>query len=230
MSSRPRLVAYALPLLCLVFAGRTPDATAGPPLICWQIDIGDERSLPWGDGAFAVRKDYDLDRLVTDTLGVLDSKISILARMETLRRATIYASPHGKGGAKGRAAIWELTARCLARVLDLEAKGVPAAIEWLDAGYLVGACAQADLGTGFDGYAWASKPKALLAADPAAQFALALMTAMGEGNREQHEAHVKAALAGATEGSLLAKNRLTPLGDGAATLDEMRKRHAAKRD
>ncbi len=230
MSPRLRLVAYCLPLLSLTLAVETPDATAGPPLICWQIDIGDEPSLPWGDGPFGVRKDYDLDRLVPDTLRLFEGKVSMLVRMETLRRATIYASPHGKGGARGRAAIWELTARLMAEVLDWEAKGVAAEPAWVVVGYLVASCAQADLGTGFDGYAWARKAKAFLAASPEAQFALALMTAMGEGNREAHEGHVKAALDGATEGSLLAKNLVTHLGGGAATLDEMRKRHAGKRD
>src|SRR5262245_50874940 len=68
-------------------------AIAGPPLICHPIETGDAKSLPWGSSADwrAAKPDYDLNRLVEDTLALLTPETPVLARMETLRRATIYA-------------------------------------------------------------------------------------------------------------------------------------------
>jgi hypothetical protein len=75
----------------LVAAG---SAVAGPPLLCHPFDIGDARSLPW-DGTtswFDVRDDYRLSNLVADTESLLTPETPVIVRMETLRRAAIYAS------------------------------------------------------------------------------------------------------------------------------------------
>jgi len=65
---------------------------AGPPLICYAIEIGQAQTLPWvdlnyhkGDGT------YTLQNLAKGTLAILDSNPAVLVRMETLRRATLYA-------------------------------------------------------------------------------------------------------------------------------------------
>ena len=73
-----------------VFAAPT---LAGPPLICQPINIGGASSLPWpSDGGNLIgRPDYDVSHLVADTLSLLAPGTDVLVRMETLRRATIYA-------------------------------------------------------------------------------------------------------------------------------------------
>ena len=69
-----------------------PRLFAGPPLICYAIEIGQAQTLPWvdlnyhkGDGT------YTLQNLAKGTLAILDSNPAVLVRMETLRRATLYA-------------------------------------------------------------------------------------------------------------------------------------------
>ena len=42
----------------------------------------------------AVDPAYDVSRLVADTLGLLTPSMPVVVRMETLRRATIYAAAH----------------------------------------------------------------------------------------------------------------------------------------
>jgi len=71
---------------------------AGPPLLCHPYDIGSARSLPWNDAAgwTGTRADYKLENLVADTDALLTPTTPVVVRMETLRRAAIYASMDAK--------------------------------------------------------------------------------------------------------------------------------------
>src|SRR6266542_4334745 len=70
-------------------------ALAGPPLLCFPFQIGDARSLPMGHGDWhAVDPKYDVSHLVDDTLALLTPGAPVVVRMETLRRATLYAAPN----------------------------------------------------------------------------------------------------------------------------------------
>jgi hypothetical protein len=82
-------------------------ATAGPPLICHPFDAGPAAVLPWGQGPGWNTPDrsYDVERLTADTLRLLSPEAPVRARMENLRRATIYAS-------KDRRVAAELLAAC----------------------------------------------------------------------------------------------------------------------
>src|SRR2546426_1662068 len=67
-------------------------ALAGPVLICKNYEIGAAKSLPWGGSDWrSVKTDYDINRLVEDTMALLTPETPVIARMETLRRAVIYA-------------------------------------------------------------------------------------------------------------------------------------------
>jgi hypothetical protein len=84
-------------LLCLnALAVATLMATpafAGPPLLCFPFEIGSAKSLPMGTGGWqAVDPSYDSSHLVADTLALLTPQTPVIVRMETLRRATVYAS------------------------------------------------------------------------------------------------------------------------------------------
>jgi hypothetical protein len=83
-------VARALVVCLLVL---TPSlALAGPPLLCFPMST-DAGSLPWGSSGWnSPRADYDRSRLAADTIALLGPETPVLARMETLRRAVIYAS------------------------------------------------------------------------------------------------------------------------------------------
>src|SRR5215469_3765306 len=108
-----------------------PIAKSGPPLICHAIDIGAAQSLPWTPDktSLAGRADYDVHRLVSDTLGLLAPGMPVLVRMETLRRAAIYAQ-------KDDSVAKELLGQLRARALESESAGNPAALAWFDYGYL----------------------------------------------------------------------------------------------
>jgi hypothetical protein len=68
-------------------------APAGPVLICKNYEIGAAKSLPWGGSDWrSVKPDYDINRLVEDTLALLTPDTPVIVRMETLRRAVIYAA------------------------------------------------------------------------------------------------------------------------------------------
>lgn len=195
---------------------------AGPPLICHPFEIGEARSLPWaGPNWRSVKADYDLNRLVEDTLALLTPEAPVLARMETLRRATVYAvwakADREVGYAvKDLKIAKELLARLEARAR--EAKGKAEAMALFDFGYLVESYKQASLDAdnlnlagGRDGYASVVKAIGLRGGDAEMEFAAALITI--HPRRSSHEAHLKKATAGATDGSLLARNLALHFGD-----------------
>ncbi len=129
-------------LAVLVFA---PAAVqAGPPLICHPIDIGGAPSLPWGSGPGwnTPQRGYDRGRLVNDTLALLSPSAPTRVRMETLRRATVYAMGDPD---RGR----ELLGRLEQRARDA-GSGPDAALALFDAGYLIEAYKQARVITGRD--------------------------------------------------------------------------------
>ena len=73
--------------------GSAGPALAGPPLICHPFETGAVPLLSWGQGNGWNSPDtkYDLHRLTADTVRLLNKDAAVLARMENLRRATIYA-------------------------------------------------------------------------------------------------------------------------------------------
>ena len=86
---RPLLIAASF--AAALFAARP--ALAGPPLVCFPFDIGAARSLPMGSGGWrAIDPGYNIGNLVNDTVALLTPETPVIVRMETLRRATIYAS------------------------------------------------------------------------------------------------------------------------------------------
>lgn len=93
MTSVFRPLLYSVAAVAALLIARP--ALAGPPLVCFPFDIGAARSLPMGThGWESIDPTYDVSRLVDDTLALLAPETPVLVRMETLRRATIYASKH----------------------------------------------------------------------------------------------------------------------------------------
>ncbi len=117
--------------------GLAAAALAGPPLICERIEIGEAKSLPWrqGNGWDGSDKLYDVSKLAGDVMTLLTPSMPVTVRMETLRRAAIYAARHDN-------LADQVTARLLARVADSAAAGKPDANAWFDAGYYTEALRQ----------------------------------------------------------------------------------------
>jgi hypothetical protein len=189
--------------LAAVLLGLTTFAHAGPPLICRAIEIGQAKTLPWVDLSYQKGSGgYDLKNLTRDTLGILDSNPSVLVRMETLRRATIYARQDPQ-------VAKELLTRLYARATDSDA-GSPGALAWFDAGYLTEAYKQwlgkrePNPASSLDGYGWVRKAISLRGSDPEMEFAAALIT-FSSSERDRND-HVDKAMAGANTDPLLAQN------------------------
>src|SRR5215211_5054184 len=88
-----RRLRFVTPLAAVLLFVAVSPALAGPPLLCHPFDIGDARSLPWDARSWSEgRKDYDLAKLVADTESMLTPSTPVIVRMETLRRAALYAS------------------------------------------------------------------------------------------------------------------------------------------
>jgi hypothetical protein len=188
-------------LICLgVFQQK---ALAGPPLLCFPFEIGNEKSLPWEGSTWrATKADYDINRLVDDTLALLTNEKPVIARMETLRRATIYAMNDK-----------QIAAQLYSRLMDRTrtAKGPALSLALFDAGYLVETYKQtghfnqnANLADGVDGYALVIKAIELQKGNSEMEFAAALISYYPK--RNNHNEHIQKASAGATNGSLLARN------------------------
>lgn len=195
-------------------------AQAGPPLICHTIEIGQARSLPWVSHNWNLSggETYDTKNLAHDTLEILGPDTPVLVRMETLRRATLYAR-------KDPVAAKELLTRLHDRATSSESSGHPDALAWFDAGYLTetykqwigqnlphmtdGMRMDSNPAAGVDGYALVKKAlsmrnAALHGDDPQMEFAAALITLSGP--EEDHRQHTMKAMAGAKGDTLLGQN------------------------
>jgi hypothetical protein len=199
-------------------------AVAGPPLICHAVDIGEAESLPWTSSGWNLsgHENYDVSHLVGDTLALLGPSTPVLVRMETLRRATLYAQQ--------RASVTkELLFRLEARTRENPKDALAA----FDFGYLVecyrqaswlhqhtdwlkspGDATGANLAMKIDGYEWVRKAIALGGNDPQMEFAAALMST--DGARSEHDRHLQNAMAGAKADAMLARNLASRFPKSAA--------------
>ena len=205
-------------------------AMAGPPLICHAFEIGQAKSLPLASGSWNLNgsENYDTKNLAADTLEILKQDTPVLVRMETLRRATLYAR-------KDPLAAKELLGRLHARATAGESSGHPDALAWFDAGYLVetykqwiganlphmtdGMRLDANPAAGVDGYAMVKKAIALRGDDAQMEFAAALITLSGP--RDEHAQHAQKAIAGAKTDGLLAQNLATHFLGANETVSQM---------
>jgi hypothetical protein len=194
-------------------------ALAGPPMICHSIEIGGAKSLPWGSGPDwdARLPKYDTTRLVADTLDLLTGQTPVIVRMETLRRAAIYAS--------GNPALTRALAQ---RLVERTKQTQSDSLASFDAGYFIEAVhqnapmAKSDPLAGMDGYLLAKN--GLQGKDVAAvEYGLALI----RGYTAWPNEHYRNAVLGAKEGSLLAANLLR--FENKTTLADVRAVVLAKR-
>jgi hypothetical protein len=195
----------AAPLVCY----------AGPPLICQPFRTGAAELLPWSGGSSWNSPDprYDVQRLTADTMRLLAPNVPVLARMENMRRATIYAARDARIAS-------ELMAAILARALTSAGTSSPDAQALFDAGYLIESYKQAvaihrdgmlrpgdhDAWShrdhlGSDGYRLVTRAIALSGGSAEMEFAASLMK-----DGRAADDHRRRAAAGALQGSLLAQN------------------------
>lgn len=200
---KSRLFPHMVIGMSAILIAFTTPAKAGPPLICHAIEIGQAKSLSlvgWNEKSHG---GYDLKNLTRDTLAILTPSTPVLVRMETLRRATLYARQDPQ-------VAKELLTRLHMRAVDSDAAGRPDSLAWFDVGYLAEAYKQwmgksePNPARTVDGYSLVKKAISLRASDPEMEFAAALITLDSSGG--DHQEHLRKALAGAKEDPLLARN------------------------
>jgi hypothetical protein len=209
MLKKTLVASFTLALLSLA-----APALAGPPFICHPFAIGTAASLPWSSGSswLGMRADYDLKQLVGDAEALLTPSQPVLVRMETLRRAALYA-------AADRAVAERLIGALMDRANAATTSGSGAALAIFDAGYLLEALHEIErfghhmepLAAGqrelrgtthpLDGRPLLEKAAALRPGDASMQFALALISETSAKND-----HLLKARAGAKSDQLLASN------------------------
>jgi hypothetical protein len=204
MTNRAFLKVTTVVICAVLGVGVAVPALAGPPLICSRFDIGTARSLPWNVGSSwkGMLDTYDRSHLTTDTLSLLTPSTPIIVRMETLRRAALYATTDK------RAADSLLTA-LVAKTRTGGSDGKLDALALFDAGYLAESYKQLDpisgwiggLASAIDGRAMVERSLAIRGGDPAIAFAASLMT-----GGASHAAHLRQAQSGASADQLLARN------------------------
>ena len=207
-----RLVMPAVGLL--MFAS---SAVAGPPLLCHPFDIGAAQSLPWDGsrGWSQGRSDYNVQRLIADTQALLTPSTPVIVRMETLRRAALYASDDGRVAA----GLLDTLRR---RAAEAEHLGDPThSLALFDAGYYIETLKQighlgqsgefrtraktvAPIVSSIDGYALMTRAMALSPDNPSLEFAAALVTASND--RRAYAQHAENARKGVARDALLARN------------------------
>lgn len=206
MHSHIRLISLLPASLLVAGLLAVEAAVAGPPLICHPVDIGGAKSLPWGWGAFAERRDYSPRQAVDDTLALLAKEPSVLVHMETLRRAALYTDQDSEIAVG-------LLAALMARALNSEAAGTSDALAWFDAGYLAQCYHQLqeaplvlDCGSaqGVVGYGWIQRAIDLRGDDAGLEFAAAMVTALAD--TPAHRTHVARARKLAANDSLVRRN------------------------
>jgi len=191
------------PALLSTFFLFATSAFAGPPLICHAFDIGTAKSLPWisHDWNLTGSESYNTRNLAADTIAILDSDPTVLVHMETLRRATLFAS-------RDSFAAKQLLLKLASRADSSAPSHV--ALASFDLGYLVETYKQwlgkdqSNPAQGLDGNALVKKATQLRGNDPQMEFAAALITLNGPAADEQE--HAQKAIAGAKTDPLLARN------------------------
>jgi hypothetical protein len=196
----------AFALLALVTATAV---FAGPPLICHPYDIAHAKSLPGGNEWHGVNLNYDRTHLVADTMALITPETPVLVRMETLRRAAVYATEGMKYWGKGS---YPKEDRDLAYgVMDklreraAAAKPEARALAIFDVGFFAETLRQTGLDPNLDGHALIAEAARLRPQDAEIAFALALASTSPQRAQEQSE-QLARARAGAKPGSLLALN------------------------
>lgn len=215
-----RALSLSLAVLILI-ATLNQMAQAGPPLICHPLDIGNAKSLPWNGGEWrAIKTDYNVNRLVADTLALLDSDMAVVVRMETLRRASVYAS-------QNRTVAVELHSRLADRARNRTGKF--GALAHFDLGYLeetykqlIAISGTMNFAKNLNGYSSVVKAIALRGGDADMEFAAAMITERPR--LSSHDEHFRKAAEGAAEGSLLARNLVTHFSNRGRSMTEIKAR------
>ncbi len=205
---------------------------AGRFLVGKVYDIGDAKSLPWaGHDWFTPQTNYDLNRLVDDTLALLTPQTPVIVRMETMRRAVLY----GEAGKVKREINYAprndkvtalLLEKLMARVSAAESNGKPDALALFDAGFFLASwryCYEYEGKSlpAINGYEMMKQASALRNTDAAMEFAAALVAGFGA-DKSAYQQHLQKAVAGANQDPLLTRNLVKVIAGQGRNFEDVR--------
>ena len=215
MSRRAIGSCIAIVSILLVLTVPTPALAGRCAPLCRSFEIGGLQSLPWGAAWWQGRADYNLSNLVSDTEALLVPTAPVVPRMETIRRASLYAS-------RDRKVAEQLLSSLMTRARNAEQAGRPDALAFFDAAYVANTLFQIGgyddlpqvrelvphvkgLVRDGDAYALVKKSLALRPDDAGLQFGAALIASM-EPDLAAYREHSRKARAGAGQDVLVARN------------------------
>ena len=228
MSQKLLSLISPIALTVLIVLSLQQKAQAGPPLICHPYEIGNAKSLPWAGKEWRdIKTDYDLNRLTDDTLALLTPDAPIIVRMETLRRAAIYAVwAHFDKEVGYKTLDLKVAHALLARLQERAAATQRKdALALFDAGYFIETWKNATARNAHDklpqvnGYELVKQASAMRNHDAAMEFAAALIRS---DDKAAQRAHLQKAVAGADADALLSRNLLTHFSDRGRDLAALR--------
>lgn len=202
-------------LVVAAFAVAQPAHASFRTRLMDPFDIGAARSLPWGVEPYRGRVDYQLANLLSDTEALLTPSTPVIVRLETLRRAVLYASTD-------RHLAQRLLNTFLDRARRAEASGAPDALAYLDAAFVNDLFQQIGehynppftalsgqvrgLTGSTDGYSLVQEGLALHPNNPAFQFGAALIAGVKRLDGAEFHAHTENAQAAALHDPLIGRN------------------------
>jgi hypothetical protein len=193
--------------LALLVLAATPALHAGTPMICFPYEIGQAKSLPGGtDGPKGTSTKYDRKNLVSDTLALLTPEMPVIVRMETIRRAVVYATK-GEFFAKSYQGDDQKLVTGLLNALKARAEGAnqgARALTLFDLGFYSETLRQAGVDSSLNGYSILAQAAAARGHDAEMEFALALASSWPK--NAQFEAHLAKARAGMAKNAMLKDN------------------------
>ena len=215
MSRRAMQACIGLAAMLSVLAVASPSFAGACRPLCRTFDIGEARSLPWGNEWSSARTDYDLNNLVADTEALLVPSTPVIVRMETIRRASIYAG-------RDRRVAERLFTRLMDRASASERAGRADALAFFDVAYAAISFYQIGefaipsevqnltpnvkgLVRDIDAYALVKKSLALRD-DGAVHYAAELIASVKQETRQFCDEHGRKARAAAAGNVLLARN------------------------
>jgi hypothetical protein len=211
-----RLAALALGLGVSALPARAvAPRAAGPPLLCFPLDVGGAATLPFGGDGFDVKSDLTTEEVVKLTRTLLEKSDDPLVHMETLRRATIwFMSKDAAAAASFRAQLAEGTLLAAAATGDGAARTHGEALRWLDLGYFQAAARQGGVLQLKNAHEWLEKAARLAPDDLALRFgvALAQFSPGEEGDPKAWARHLLVVLDAKEPSPLLKKNAVVTIG------------------
>ncbi|MBL8695552.1 MAG: hypothetical protein JNJ88_15780 [Planctomycetes bacterium] len=179
-------------------------ARYGPPLLCFEFEIGQAASI---DESTITAAD-----LIPKTLASLDASQDPLVHVETLRRATMAGMRLDREGAGGEVRLrYKLAHQLYDRALRAQLAGGSSAMPLLDIGYFVEAMNQSYGRADVSGLPYLDKVAEINPQDPTVHLVLAASWFMkdtslfGKGGHERSRQEWGLAISLAPEGSLIRK-------------------------